>query len=360
MPSNSEQRMKRELDTGDLVDETATKKIRLGDSELPDSSSFVKHIEDCRLFMKLAEPASTDVQTVLDVLDQLSKIKVDRDLLRESKGGRVMKSLSKSSSGVVAAKASALLLDWMKECGVSESKDEPPTNSAADGGEKAKTETKAAPKKSKTGSMTFEEKKQLDTTSERNLRTILGDYFLEGHLQRNTYRAELFKALDQPAIFDSVIEGDLKASSSSADTDQLSAECLQHACAIEDAMYKSLGSDSRQYQAKFMSLRKNIARNPELRIRIQTMDLLPSELINLHPSELAHDEMRKQYDKLKQKNLHKALAGEGNNGTVTDMFVCSRCKNKKCSYTQKQTRSADEPMTTFVCCMVCFNRWKFC
>ena len=42
----------------------------------------------------------------------------------------------------------------------------------------------------------------------------------------------------------------------------------------------------------------------------------------------------------------------------TDMFVCRRCKSNKCSYYQLQTRSADEPMTTFVTCVSCGNRWK--
>ncbi|KIJ96132.1 hypothetical protein K443DRAFT_10875 [Laccaria amethystina LaAM-08-1] len=32
----------------------------------------------------------------------------------------------------------------------------------------------------------------------------------------------------------------------------------------------------------------------------------------------------------------------------TDAFQCSRCKQRKCRYRQAQTRSADEPMTTFV------------
>jgi hypothetical protein len=31
-----------------------------------------------------------------------------------------------------------------------------------------------------------------------------------------------------------------------------------------------------------------------------------------------------------------------------------------CRYYQMQTRSADEPMTTFVSCLNCNNRWKFC
>ena len=42
----------------------------------------------------------------------------------------------------------------------------------------------------------------------------------------------------------------------------------------------------------------------------------------------------------------------------TDDFTCHKCKSKKCSYYQLQTRSADEPMTTFVTCLNCNARWK--
>lgn len=39
---------------------------------------------------------------------------------------------------------------------------------------------------------------------------------------------------------------------------------------------------------------------------------------------------------------------------------CSGCKKKaKCTYYQMQTRSADEPMTTFVTCLECDKKWKF-
>lgn len=42
----------------------------------------------------------------------------------------------------------------------------------------------------------------------------------------------------------------------------------------------------------------------------------------------------------------------------TDNFTCGKCKSKECTYYQLQTRSADEPMTTFVTCINCGNRWK--
>lgn len=45
--------------------------------------------------------------------------------------------------------------------------------------------------------------------------------------------------------------------------------------------------------------------------------------------------------------------------SITDMFKCGRCKEKKCTYYQLQTRSSDEPMTTFVTCVECGYKWKF-
>ena len=41
------------------------------------------------------------------------------------------------------------------------------------------------------------------------------------------------------------------------------------------------------------------------------------------------------------------------------MYQCGKCKSWNTTYFQLQTRSADEPMTTFVTCMNCEKRWKF-
>ncbi len=38
---------------------------------------------------------------------------------------------------------------------------------------------------------------------------------------------------------------------------------------------------------------------------------------------------------------------------TTDIYKCYKCGERKCTITQLQTRSADEPITTFVTCVVC-------
>lgn len=39
-------------------------------------------------------------------------------------------------------------------------------------------------------------------------------------------------------------------------------------------------------------------------------------------------------------------------------FKCRKCGKRETNYYQVQTRSADEPMTTFVTCLNCGNHWR--
>ena len=43
---------------------------------------------------------------------------------------------------------------------------------------------------------------------------------------------------------------------------------------------------------------------------------------------------------------------------MTEMFTCKKCKSKRCTYYELQTRSADEPSTIFISCLDCGKHWK--
>jgi len=51
----------------------------------------------------------------------------------------------------------------------------------------------------------------------------------------------------------------------------------------------------------------------------------------------------------------KTIEEYGSSVKVTDLYTCYKCKEKKCITTQLQIRGADEPMTIFVTCLVCYN-----
>jgi len=77
---------------------------------------------------------------------------------------------------------------------------------------------------------------------------------------------------------------------------------------------------------------------------------------------MTHQEIypEKWEELLKAKSIRDKNKFEQNIEAATDTFTCRKCRSKKCTYYQMQTRSADEPMTIFVTCIDCGNRWKTC
>ena len=73
------------------------------------------------------------------------------------------------------------------------------------------------------------------------------------------------------------------------------------------------------------------------------------------------DVMPENWMKIIEEDKHKAAIIEAcENEAATKRFVCpnKKCRARKSIYNEVQTRSADEPMTLFITCLVCGKRWK--
>jgi len=97
-------------------------------------------------------------------------------------------------------------------------------------------------------------------------------------------------------------------------------------------------------------------KNPSLRERVNNGEISAAQLCNMSVQELASKELNEQRKKLADEATKRSMIAK--NEATTDQFRCSRCNKRECSYSQLQTRSADEPMTVFVCCINCGHRWK--
>ena len=73
----------------------------------------------------------------------------------------------------------------------------------------------------------------------------------------------------------------------------------------------------------------------------------PSKIATMRPDELNPN----KYEKiLKKKELEEF---KKSNQATSSNYKCPKCKEKKVTVTQKQTRAADEPATTFIECKSC-------
>ncbi|PKA61788.1 hypothetical protein AXF42_Ash008619 [Apostasia shenzhenica] len=133
------------------------------------------------------------------------------------------------------------------------------------------------------------------------------------------------------------------------------------AITVESVMFEKFGSPTTAHKIKYRSIMFNLkdSKNTDFRRRVLLGHVKPEKLVEMTPEDMASDERRAENQQIKERALHECELGAAPKAT-TDQFRCGRCGQRKCTYYQMQTRSADEPMTTFVTCVNCNHHWKFC
>ncbi len=114
------------------------------------------------------------------------------------------------------------------------------------------------------------------------------------------------------------------------------------------------------YLSKTMSIYSNLKQdsyigNKELLQNLNSGKIKAYDLAFLSPKQTYPSRWKDIYDKKEKIDQCKY---ERRTEIATDIYKCGKCHQRKCTYYQLQTRSADEPMTTFVTCINCGNRWK--
>jgi transcription elongation factor S-II len=108
------------------------------------------------------------------------------------------------------------------------------------------------------------------------------------------------------------------------------------------------------YVDRLRSIYVNLA-SADLVEQIKSGEITPQTLAFMTHQELNPSRWSKL---IEQKIKRDASKFTTNVQASTDMFTCKKCRSKKCTYYELQTRSADEPATIFVTCLDCGKHWK--
>ena len=114
------------------------------------------------------------------------------------------------------------------------------------------------------------------------------------------------------------------------------------------------------YENRFRTIYNNLnpkstIKNGKLLDRVKNKEIKTKDLAFMGHHEMFPEKWKALIEKKMKKDKQTGMIDLS---SATDEFKCSKCKENKCTYYQLQTRSADEPMTTYVTCLHCGNNWK--
>ncbi|XP_051040041.1 transcription elongation factor A protein 2 isoform X1 [Phodopus roborovskii] len=278
----------------------------------------------------------------MDLLRELKSMPVTLHLLQSTRVGMSVNALRKQSSDEeLIALAKSLIKSWKKLLDVSDGK-------TRDQGRGTPLPTSSSK----------------DTSGTTDLRLCLSSYKKPDPPRTlSTPRITTFPPV--PITCDAVRNKCREMLTLALQTDHdyvaVGVDCEHLSAQIEECIFLDVGNTDMKYKNRVRSRISNLkdAKNPSLRRNVLCGAITPQQIAVMTSEEMASDEL-KEIRKAMTKEAIREHQMARTGGTQTDLFTCSKCRKKNCTYTQVQTRSSDEPMTTYVVCNECGNRWKFC
>lgn len=118
-----------------------------------------------------------------------------------------------------------------------------------------------------------------------------------------------------------------------------------------------------EYYNIYKKVRANLTitpNSPLVREKLKNKKFKPTDMAKMTHRELA-PEMWEQAELDMEEIFQKRLIGAAKI-TAEDhkgAYQCGKCRSWRTTYTQRQVRSSDEPMSVFCLCENCGNRWRF-
>ncbi|KFV00067.1 Transcription elongation factor A protein 2, partial [Tauraco erythrolophus] len=279
----------------------------------------------------------------MDLLKELKNMPMTLDLLQSTRIGMSVNALRKQSTDEeVISLAKSLIKSWKKLLDASEEKSEEKKRSLS-----LPTSSSKETGNSRDHSFSFSSTKRQEPpkTPTTPKITTFPPAPVTCDAVRNKCREMLTTALQ-------------------ADDDYIAigADFLWVGCRLLDCrvrIYQDVKNTDMKYKNRVRSRISNLkdSKNPELKKNVLCGAITPEQIAVMTSEEMASNEL-KEIRKAMTKEAIREHQMAKTGGTQTDLFTCGKCKKKNCTYTQVQTRSSDEPMTTFVVCNECGNRWK--
>ncbi|KAL8774865.1 MAG: hypothetical protein Q9209_000804 [Squamulea sp. 1 TL-2023] len=299
----------------------------------------VKQVAERAKVLGKAATAGGDSGYIIKILNELNTgVKPSEDLLRSTRIGVIVNRFKQNEDAEVAKLANGIVRKWRDEVIRTKAGTPTPNGSQTTNGN---TKKMATPPASTASPAPQEPAKPTVPLDQR-------DYKKDGVSIGRTTQATRDNCIG--LLYNGLAHSSPEPSNTIIDI----------ATAIEAAAFSTLGPENNPpYKAKVRSLFQNLKnkQNPNLRTRVLAGEITPTGFVTMTHEEMKSVEQRKQDEEYKKENLKNAKVAKPER-SVSTSFQCGRCKQKKVAYNQAQTRSADEPMTTFCECQNCGNRWK--